>query len=174
MGSALAMIGTLLVTIYLAAQAAIAVVHMFSGGMASTAVQDADYIANHIKTNFGGSQNGSTDFSGVTNALAIRTASVPRGMLTGDGQTIKGPWAGSTVTLSSSADGSSFFETWAGVPSASCPELSNAASVNYLNINNAQIFFYDGAKIQNNVAQACNGGSGTSNNVILGYSMAFE
>ncbi|CDG41006.1 MULTISPECIES: type 4 pilus major pilin [Asaia] len=172
--NALAMIGGLLVTIYLAAQAAIAVVHMFSGGMASTAVQDADYIANHIKSNFGGNQNGSTNFSSVSNALAISTASVPRSMLNGDGQTIKGPWSTSYVNLSSSADGGSFYETWSGVPASACSELANAAAVNYINVNGTQIGFSPTSSVSTAVAQACNGTAGAMNNIVLSYVMNFE
>jgi|GEM_PF-2774569 len=174
MFQALIMIGALLVGVYLLGQAAGGVNQMFSGGLGNTAVEDANFISTHIKAAYGGSINGATNFTSISNSEAIKVGAVPREMLNGDGQTIKGPWVGSTVQMSGSTDGGTFYENWSGVPGNSCAGLSNAAAVNYMNINGTAINMGSGQNVASQVAQACNGTSGSLNTVQLSYVMNFD
>ncbi|GBQ91194.1 type 4 pilus major pilin [Asaia krungthepensis] len=174
MFQALIMIGALLVGVYLLGQAAGGVNQMFSGGLGNTAVEDANFISTHIKSIYGGSINGATNFSTVGNAEAIRAGAVPSDMLNGDGQTIKAPWVGSTVQLTGSSDGGTFYETWSQVPGSACASLANAQSVNYMNINGTAINMGAGQNVASQVAQACNGTAGNYSSVQLSYVMNFS
>ncbi|WP_338333628.1 type 4 pilus major pilin [Acetobacter sp. LMG 32666] len=101
------------------------------------------------------------NFSGLNNSVAIKANLVPKGMLNGDGSTIKGPWANSYVTLSSTSNGMGFTASWVEVPSDDCATFARSQSANMISINSTSIDPTNSAAASS-IAMACNAGASSS------------
>lgn len=106
------------------------------------------------------------NFSGLNNSVAIKAALVPKGMLTGDGSTIKGPWPNSYVTLAPSGNGMGFIATWTDVSSDDCATFVRSQSANLISVNGSSIDPTSSAAASS-IALACNAGSSTSTATIV-------
>lgn len=100
-------------------------------------------------------------FSGLNNSVAIKANLVPKGMLNGDGATLKGPWANSYVTLSPTSSGMGFISTWVDVPSDACATFARSQSANMISINGTTIDPTNNAAAAG-IAMACDAGTSSS------------
>lgn len=106
------------------------------------------------------------NFSGLNNSVAIKASLVPKGMLNGDGSTIKGPWPNSYVTLAPSGNGMGFIATWSAVSSDDCATFARSQSANMLSVNGTSIDPTDSAAASS-IALACDAGSSASTTTII-------
>lgn len=108
------------------------------------------------------------NFSGLNNSVAIKAGLVPKGMLTGDGITIKGPWPNSYVSLSPTSNGMGFMATWSDVSSDDCATFARSQSANMVSVNGTAIDPTNNAAAAG-IAMACDAGTSSST-----ASIAFE
>jgi len=100
---------------------------------------------------------GQTDFTPINNADAIKAGIVPE-KSSPDGQTIRGPWQGSTIVLTGTTN--TLYEDWNGVPSSACARFALSQPTNGVFVNGTWIVetgVQTGASSA--VAQACNRGT---------------
>lgn len=100
---------------------------------------------------------GQTNFTPINNADAIKAGIVPQSA-SPDGQTINGPWQGSTITLTGST--STLYEDWKNIPSSACARFALSQPTNQVVVNGTTVqttSVQSGASSA--VAQACNHGS---------------
>ena len=109
---------------------------------------------------------GASNYTSVTTAGAIRAGIVPSGM-SPDQQTIRGPWAGSTVNLSGNA--TQFFEDWNQIPSAVCARFALSQAAWQVTVNGTTMYYNNTASIAPAVAAACNQGNNSWSEVKFGY-----
>jgi outer membrane protein assembly factor BamA len=127
-------------------------------------VETASSWESEIVTNVDGFfQGGLTarNFSGLNNTVAIKANLVPKGMLTGDGTTLKGPWANSYVTLSPTSNGMGFIATWSEVSSDDCATFARSQSANIISINGTTVDPTNTAAAAG-IAMACDAGTSSS------------
>lgn len=142
--------------------------HESDAGLAAREATDIWHKTHAIYGN--SAAGGAESYLGINNAVAIRANIVPSGMTLQDGETIQGPWAGSTVTLSGSSDGHTFYEDWNAIPSSACAEFAVNQPVNYMYINGTSIFINSGNGNQAGaIAGACNTGSNSLSEVKLSF-----
>ena len=102
---------------------------------------------------------GAMNASNLSNSAAINGGMVPEGLLTGDGSTLKGPWSGSTVTVSGLGSGG-FQSAWTGVSAHDCTSFAGGHRSNGgVTINGTTITFGTGGDTASQIASACNGSS---------------
>lgn len=101
------------------------------------------------------------NFSGLSNSVAIKAALVPKGMLNGDGSTIKGPWPNSYVTLAPTGNGMGFTANWTAVSSDDCATFARSQSANMLTVNGTRIDPANSAAASS-IATACSAGASSS------------
>lgn len=129
-----------------------------------SSAQIASGWESEIATNVNGFfQGGLTarNFSGLNNEVAIKANLVPKGMMTGDGSTLKGPWPNSYVTLGASNGGMGFISSWANVSTDDCATFARSQSATIIDINGTSIDPTNTAAASS-IALACNGGSSSS------------
>ncbi|MFT9089622.1 MAG: type 4 pilus major pilin [Gluconacetobacter sp.] len=123
-----------------------------------TAVAQAGEIWSQARAVYGTTVGGGqTDFTPINNADAIKAGIVPQSA-SPDGQTIRGPWQGSTITLTGST--STLYEDWNAVPSAACARFALSQPTNMVFVNGTGISttsVQTGASAA--VAEACNRGT---------------
>lgn len=112
--------------------------------------------------------NGSTNASGLSNTAAINADLVPDNLPV-SGTTLKGPWNGSTVTLSSLPSGG-FQSTWAGVGATGCAKFAASQHPSGgLTVNGARITIAAGNDNSLAIASACNAASGNTATIVFMY-----
>jgi len=143
----------------------------FSGSGTTTAISEAGDIWNNAQSVFGGTPaSGPANFSSVTNGNAITGGIVPMAMTTGDGQTINGPWAGSTVTLSGSSDGQTFYEDWNNIPSTACAKFALSQKTNFVEVNSSGVWTGQNAgATASAIAAGCNQGTASVSEIKFSY-----
>ncbi|WP_068173790.1 type 4 pilus major pilin [Neokomagataea thailandica] len=128
----------------------------YHGSSTTTATSEATDIYHSARGVFGNSvAGGSASYTNISNANSIKAGIVPSVMTTGDGQTIVGPWPGSSVKIF--GNGITLWEEWDGVPASACATFALSQSVNYLTINgNAHPVMSNDPSLAANVASDCN------------------
>ncbi|WP_025827358.1 type 4 pilus major pilin [Acetobacter okinawensis] len=112
---------------------------------------------------------GAMNASNLSNSAAINGGMVPEGLLTGDGSTLKGPWSGSTVTVSGLASGG-FQSAWTGVSAHDCASFAGGQHSNGgVTINGTTITFGNGGDTVTQIASACNASSASTATITFLY-----
>ncbi|CAI9119999.1 hypothetical protein [Brytella acorum] len=75
------------------------------------------------------------DFYWLNNRTAIEKHAIPSAMLTGDGETIRGPWPESRVLLRPSGASHAWIASWTGIPLDACPAFADGLDADHVNIN---------------------------------------
>ena len=75
------------------------------------------------------------DFYWLNNRTAIEKHAIPSAMLTGDGETIRGPWPESRVLLRPSGASHAWIASWTGIPLDACPAFADSLDADHVNIN---------------------------------------
>lgn len=109
---------------------------------------------------------GASNYTGVTNAGAIKAGVTPSGLST-DGENIRGPWAGSTVQLT--GDTTHLYEDWNGIPSSVCARFALSQPAWQVTINGTALYYSNANSIATSVAAACNQGNNSISEVKFGY-----
>ncbi|MBB2199507.1 hypothetical protein HLH44_19060 [Gluconacetobacter sp. 1c LMG 22058] len=139
---------------------------VFSRNNGSTAAGEQSQLATNIETYYNGGMM-ARNYSSISNSSAIRAALVPKSMLNGDGNTIAGPWGGSTVTISTWGNG--FQVAWSNVDGDSCATFARSQAPQNVNINGDDIPLSN-SDAATQIANACNASSGASTaSVIFEY-----
>ena len=111
---------------------------------------------------------GSTTASGLSNTAAINADLVPDDVVI-SGTTLKGPWNGSTVTLSSLPSGG-FESTWTGVGARGCAKFAASQHpAGGLTVNGTNISVAAGIDNSLTIASACNAASGNAATIVFRY-----
>jgi hypothetical protein len=111
---------------------------------------------------------GSSSASGLSNAAAINADLVPDNVVI-SGTTLKGPWNGSTVTLSSLSTGG-FQSAWAGVGASGCAKFAASQHpAGGLTVNGTSITVAAGTDNTLAIASACNAASGNTATIVFRY-----
>lgn len=112
---------------------------------------------------------GAMNASNLSNAVAISGGMVPEGLIASNGTTLKGPWSGSTVTVSGLASGG-FQDAWTGVASHDCASFAGGHRSNGgVSVNGTTITFGTGTDTVSQIASACKGGSGGTATITFLY-----
>lgn len=112
--------------------------------------------------------SGSTNAAGLSNAVAINADLVPDDV-TVSGTTLKGPWTGSTVTLSSLSTGG-FQSAWTGVGAKGCAKFAASQHpAGGLVVNGTTISTDAGNDNSLTIASACAGASGNAATIVFMY-----
>jgi len=141
----------------------------FSRSGTTTAISEAGDMWTNAQSVFGGSPaSGPGDYSSVSNSSAITGGLVPMAMTVGDGQTINGPWPGSTVTVSGNT--TTFYEDWNNIPSTACAKFALSQKTNDVWINSTMVTVgQNSGQTATAVAQACNQGTTSLSEVKFSY-----
>lgn len=75
------------------------------------------------------------DFYWLNNQTAIEKHAIPGAMLTGDGETIRGPWPKSRVLLRPTGESHVWIASWTGIPLEACPVFAAGLKADRVNIN---------------------------------------
>lgn len=112
--------------------------------------------------------SGATSASGMSNTAALNAALVPSDLDAGDGSTLKGPWSGSTVTLSSLSSGG-FQSTWTGVGAKGCAKFAASQHTSGGVVVNGTTISTTTNDNSLQIASACNAASGNTATITFMY-----
>lgn len=141
----------------------------YHGSGTTQAIAQATDIYHSARSVFGNSvAGGLASYSGINNYNAIRAGIVPSAMTNGDGQTITGPWTGSTVTLTGNTN--TLYEDWNSIPSASCAQFALSQPANFVMVNGTGVWIDNtSSSVAGNIAAACNQGNASVSEIKFSY-----
>lgn len=144
------------------------IVGMIGLAFHKSSTQIATSWESDLVTNIDGYYQGgltAKNFSGLSNSVAIKAALAPKGMMTGDGNTLKGPWSNSYVTLSPTGNGMGFIVNWTEVPNDDCATFAHSQGATTISINGTAIDPTN-SNAATSIALACDAGSSSSTTTI--------